>query len=87
MSHAFLKNQNYQIGIRDVIYLGENPSSSSFSIVSLKNITKETLREYQSVSEEKILLYWDIFLSFQPSALEKQVFLALNPSLKNICTY
>ena len=46
MSSALLKDQNYQVGIREVIYLGKNPPSSSTPYPytpNLENITKDRL--------------------------------------------
>jgi Fe-S-cluster containining protein len=86
MCGSLLKDWNYQIGIREVIYLKEYFPSSDQSpypqVNGLGNITKEALRDYHSSSDENFSLFWEIFLSFKPNSLEKEIFLTLNPSLR-----
>ncbi len=86
MSKALLYDHNYQIGTREVIYIGQkNPHSSSPfypHVKCLEKLSRDSLIGYQFPKRSEAAKYWNIFLSFKPSRLGKQIFLVLNPGIK-----
>ena len=75
MSSDLLKGHDYQVGIREVIYIGERILSTAYPHVScVEKITKETLRSYHSAFQEDITQFWDIFLLSDPTDVEKRLF-------------
>ncbi|MFW9853753.1 MAG: YkgJ family cysteine cluster protein [Candidatus Thorarchaeota archaeon] len=85
MCVKILKGRRYQVGIREVICVGEGGLSTIYPhVLSLDHISKEVLPGYQSGSYEELARLWKIFLTFETTDSEEQIFLALNPSIKSV---
>ncbi|MFW9902962.1 MAG: YkgJ family cysteine cluster protein [Candidatus Thorarchaeota archaeon] len=83
MSHVLLYNRKYRIGIREMIFIGnENPNSSYPSVNKLKEIDEHTLIHYYFPPEDEIPQMWEIFLSFNPTKHERLIFQTINPAMR-----
>ncbi|MFW9780495.1 MAG: YkgJ family cysteine cluster protein [Candidatus Heimdallarchaeota archaeon] len=85
MCVELLKGRLYQVGIRQIIYIGEGSVSATYPhVLSLDHIDKEILTGYQSGSFEELTRLWKTFLTFGTTDPKRQIFLALNPSIKSV---
>ncbi len=85
MSQSLIQNRGYSIGVREVIFIGEkNPNPIYPHVKDLKVIDKNTLLQYYKPTEEEGKNLWTIFLTFNPTKRQKEIFKAINPIFSEI---
>lgn len=85
MSQSLIQNRGYSIGVREVIFIGENnPNPIYPHVEELKSIDKKILLEYYTPTEEEGKRMWTIFLTFRPTKTEREIFKRINPIFKEI---
>ncbi len=85
LTTKILKDKHYSIGVWESIYIGTKCSEKKYpTVAKIEDIPENILTNYFSPTESELIELWRLFSSFQPSNLEKRLFLLLNPSLLNV---
>lgn len=83
MCQAILQNRKYRVGIREIIFIGnQNPNPSYPSVPKLGDIEEHTFFHYYSPPEDEIVSIWETFLTFNPKYHERLIFKTINPVMK-----
>ncbi len=80
----FLKNQAYQVGVRELIYIGEKSYDPNYPLVkNLEEINRELI-DYIYPSESIARRIWRQILQLRLKEEEKLIFRAINPIFTHI---
>ena len=82
---AFLADYDYQIGVREIVYIGKSLINPSYPLVSnLDAITQETLFNYTFPPEEVVKGIQKRLYNLQLTKDQLRIFHAINPLLKRM---
>jgi Fe-S-cluster containining protein len=85
MCQTLLENCEYQIGVREIIYIGETLLNPSYPLVqSFDEITQKILYDYILPPEEVVKDIKQKLDSLELTKDQMQIFLAINPILNRI---